>query len=204
LKIRTPIGFKFFRKLEITPQMNSATLVRFCTLKFFLLSWLIMSFTAQAKTPAENQVIADIAFKDLKGNRHHLSDYRGKWLFLNFWAGYCPICQKEAQTLIRFQQQNRNNVTVLGINYGNESKQQISAAVKRNQYDYLIIPDQASISRVFNDVVGTPTTIVISPQGRLIAKAIGRQSYQELTNYISHAQGKKDNPRIWDLEYSEH
>ena len=201
---RIPIGLKFFRKSEITPQMNSALPARFYTLTLFLLSGLIMSFSVQAKTSAEKQIIEDIAFKDLQGDNHHFSDYRGKWLFLNFWAGYCSICQKEAPTLIRFQQQNRSNVTVLGINYGNESKQQITAATNRNQYNYLIIPDQASISRMFNDVVGTPTTIVISPQGRLIAKAIGRQSYQELTDYIGHIQNSDDKTRVWDLEYPEH
>jgi thiol-disulfide isomerase/thioredoxin len=199
-----PIGLKFFRKPEITPQMNSAIPARFYALTLFLLSWLIMSFSLQAKTPVEKQIIEDIAFKDLQGDKHHFSDYRGKWLFLNFWAGYCSICQKEAPTLIRFQQQNRSDVTVLGINYGNESKQQITAAKNRNQYNYLIIPDQASISRMFNDVVGTPTTIIISPQGRLIAKAIGRQSYQELTDYIDQTQNSDDKTRVWDLEYPQH
>jgi len=183
--------------------MNSAIPAKFYALNL-LLCWLIVSSAVQAETPVENQIIGDIAFKDLNGDSHYLSDYRGKWLFLNFWAGYCAICQKEAPTLIRFQQQNRSNVTILGINYGNESKQQIIAAINRNHYNYLIIPDQANISRLFNDVVGTPTTIVISPQGRLIAKAIGRQSYQELTGYIRHSQSSDDKARIWDLEYSEH
>lgn len=203
-QIRIPISLKFFRKSEISSQMNSTLPARFYALILFLLSWLIISFSAQAKTSVEKQIIEDIAFKDLQGDNHHFSDYRGKWLFLNFWAGYCAICQKEAPTLIHFQQKNRSNVTLLGINYGNESKQQITAAIHRNQYNYLIIPDQASISRLFNDVIGTPTTIIISPQGRLIAKAIGRQSYQELTDYISHSQSSDDRVRVWDLEYPEH
>lgn len=171
------------------------------TRTFLLLSLLLTSFTAQAKTPPEQSMIRDIVFKDMNNKRHHLAEYRGKWLFINFWAGYCPICKKEIPTLIRFQQRNRNKVTILGINYGGETRQKILAAMKRHHFNYAIIPDQRSISRYFNDVVGTPTTIIISPQGRLIAKAVGQQSYQELTAYIRSHKGEA-RKRIWDIDGS--
>ncbi|MCK5813912.1 MAG: TlpA family protein disulfide reductase [Cocleimonas sp.] len=168
---------------------------------FLLLSLLFAPFISQAKTPPEKSMIRDIAFHDINNKRHHLSEYRGKWLFINFWAGYCPICKKEIPTLIRFQQHNRNKVTVLGINYGGETRQKIIAAMKRHHFNYSIVPDQTSISGYFNDVVGTPTTIIISPQGRVVAKAVGRQSYQELLAYLG-SQQTDVRKRIWDMDDS--
>lgn len=172
--------------------------LRRLVISLLFINLLTLSLATQAKPLAENQIVPNISFNDINGEKHQLSEYRGKWLFLNFWAGYCPICQKEAPTLIRFQQNNKNKVTVLGINYGGESKQQIKKAMKRNQYNYPIIPKQSS-TKIFNDVIGTPTTFIISPQGRLIKKAIGQLSYQELIAYIS-VNKKSNGARIWDID----
>lgn len=181
---------------------TSATKLYRITATLLFISLLVFSLTAQAKPIAENEIIPNITFNDINGDKHHLSEYRGKWLFLNFWAGYCPICLKEAPTLIRFQQNNKDNVTVLGINYGGESKPKIKEAMKRNKYNYLIVPNQGSITKIFSDVVATPTTIIISPQGRLIKKAVGQQSYQELSAYFSVYKKKTNGARIWDIDQS--
>ena len=182
----------------ITSQTKSHRVVA----SILFISSIAFSLTTPAKPLAENEIIPNISFNDINGDKHQLSEYRGKWLFLNFWAGYCFICQKEAPTLIRFQQNNKNNVTVLGINYGGESKQTIKQAMKRNKYNYLIVPDQSSISKIFSDVVGTPTTFIISPQGRLIKKAVGQQSYQELSAYFTVYE-RSGRARIWDIDRSE-
>ncbi|MCK5897313.1 MAG: TlpA family protein disulfide reductase [Cocleimonas sp.] len=175
---------------------------RHLIIMLLFLSLCLSTLLTHANTPAKNQLVNDIAFNDIHNKKHHLSDYRGQWLILNFWAGYCSICQKEAPTLIRFQQQHKNKVTLLGINYGGESKQKIKEAMLRNRYNYLIVPDQKNITKIFNDVIGTPTTIIISPQGRLIKKAVGQQSYQELLSYINTPYPKENEPHIWDREMS--
>ncbi len=171
------------------------------TVIFLLLVLLSLPVITLGATPTKNQMIKDIVFKDINNKTHHLAEYRGKWLFINFWAGYCPICNKEIPTLMRFQHHNKNKVTVLGINYGGETKQKIMASIRQHRFNYSIVPDQASISRYFNDIAGTPTTIIISPQGRVIAKAVGQQSYQELAAYIN-SQQNSDRERIWDLNQS--
>ena len=163
----------------------------------FLLSVVLSPLTAIAKSPLKNQVVADIHFKDIKNKAHHLAEYRGKWLFLNFWAGYCDICREEIPTLIRFQQSNKDKVTLLGINYGGENHQEIKAAMARYKFNYDIIPAQASISKLFNDVVATPTTIIISPEGRMVAKVMGEQSIEELNAFIRN--DKREEPHwAWD------
>jgi len=167
------------------------------TLIFLFFGYALSPLTATAKSPQKNQMVADIHFKDMQGKAHHLAEYRGKWLFLNFWAGYCDICRKEIPTLIRFQQNNRNKVTILGISYGGETRQDVKAAMARYKFNYEIIPGQANITRLFNDVIATPTTIVISPEGRMVAKAIGEQSTEELNAFIS-SNDNEEVRWIWD------
>ncbi len=168
-----------------------------------LLLWglLIFPLMSGAKTPANQQMIKDITFQDMQNKTHRLAEYRGKWLFINFWAAYCSICRKEIPTLIRFQHHNRGRVQVLGMNYGGETRQKVAEAMRRYRFNYPIIPDQASISRYFTDITGTPTTVVISPQGWVVAKLIGRQSYQELMTYVP-SQTDSDRQRIWDGDSS--
>jgi len=166
------------------------------TIIIFLFSLGLSPLIATAKSPLKNQMVADIHFKDITGKAHHLAEYRGKWLFLNFWAGYCEICRKEIPTLIRFQQSHKDKVTFLGVSFGGESQQEVKAAMARYKFNYNIIPGQASISKLFNDVIATPTTIIISPEGRMIAKAIGQQSTEELTAFINSET--EEQRWIWD------
>ena len=182
--------------------MSHFSILRFYHVSvFFLLLGLLSLPTIIGATPTKNQMIKDIVFRDINNTTHDLAEYRGKWLFINFWAGYCRICNKEIPTLIRFQQHNKNKVTLLGINYGAETRQEIMASIRRYHFNYSIVPDQASISRYFNDIPGTPTTIIVSPQGRIIAKAVGRESYQELESYLD-TQQHTDKEEIWDFSQS--
>src|SRR4051812_46970005 len=54
----------------------------------------------QAPKPAP-----DFELKDLEGNVHHLSEYKGKVIVLNFWATWCPPCKKEIPDFIEMSKQ---------------------------------------------------------------------------------------------------
>jgi len=162
-----------------------------------LFSFLLSSSTIKAEPLTKSQMISDIYFKDINNKTHQLSKYRGKWLFINFWAGYCAICRQEIPTLIRFQQAHKDDVTILGVNYGGETHQEIKAAMARYKFNYTIIPGQSSIYSIFREVDATPTTIIISPEGRMVAKAIGQQSWQELSAFIKDHR-KKEPTMPWD------
>lgn len=153
-------------------------------LTLLLFTLLTTTTLAQSQAPKENQPVRNVYFKDIQQQTHSLQAYRGKWVFVNYWAGYCAICAKEIPTLIRFQQENPDRVAVLGVNYGGESVQVIKADAKRLRFNYPIIPGQENILNNFGEVVGTPTTVIISPQGRFIKKVIGRQTLKELYSYI--------------------
>ena len=42
-----------------------------------------------------NAQAADFSIKDINGKTHKLSDYRGKWVVVNYWATWCPPCLEE-------------------------------------------------------------------------------------------------------------
>lgn len=52
----------------------------------------ITSLLSISSTVQEGDKIADVELKDIKGNIHHLSDYKGKYIILDFWSRYCGPC----------------------------------------------------------------------------------------------------------------
>lgn len=57
----------------------------------------------------------DFYLEDMDGNFVSLSDFRGKKVFLNFWASWCPPCRVEMPHLQEFAEENED-VVVLGVN----------------------------------------------------------------------------------------
>ncbi|MCK5902610.1 MAG: TlpA family protein disulfide reductase [Cocleimonas sp.] len=169
-----------------------------------LLFVLILPLSSSAKTPLVGQAIPNLRFIDMKERIHYLSEYRGKWLFINFWASYCSICEQEIPTLIRFQQLNKAKVALLGVNFSAESLDAVKVAMHRHRFNYPIVPDQTLLSKTFNDIFATPTTLVISPTGHLVEKVIGRLTLEELNAFIKPLQQpvedvKQSSHRIWNF-----
>lgn len=61
------------------------------------------------------QTVHDFELEDMDGNTVKLSDYRGKKVFLNFWASWCPPCRAEMPHLQDFSE-TQDDTVVLGVN----------------------------------------------------------------------------------------
>ncbi len=129
-----------------------------------------------AFTPhASAQLIADVKFEDGKGEKRRLADFRGKVVLLNIWATWCGPCRKEMPTLDRLQSQlgSKNfEVVALSIDRGGQ------AAVK-SFYDEInikalaIYVDATTEAQAQLGIVGVPTTLLIDPEGREVARYTG-------------------------------
>ncbi len=76
--------------------------------KAFLIKGLmeIGFFKARVETPvASGMNLSGIRFKDAKGNQVDLGDLKGKVIFLNFWATWCPPCRAEMPSVNKLYKQ---------------------------------------------------------------------------------------------------
>ena len=73
--------------------------------------------------PLAGQVAPDFEMSDFDGNRHRLSDYRGKVVYLNFWATWCVPCQAELPEIYRLHQEYGDRLVVIEINRGGVDRQ---------------------------------------------------------------------------------
>ena len=72
----------------------------------------------------------DFVLEDMQGETHHLSDYRGKWVLVNFWATWCPPCLSEIPELSRLHNSHKDLV-VIGIAMDYRSGRRLPNLLKR-------------------------------------------------------------------------
>ena len=115
-----------------------------------------------------------VAFTDKAGANHALADYRGKYVLLNLWATWCAPCVAELPALARLSQRVPG-MTVLAVDVTRGSTPQTAGDfLKSHQADALdtLVDTQAVMMRQFK-AYSLPVTLLIDPQGRIIAKAEG-------------------------------
>ena len=137
--------------------------------------------------------VKDFSFNDLQGKPHKFSDYKGKWVLVNYWATYCPPCLAEIPDIDRFALNNKKNFISLGFDAGGSSIEDIKAFKKDLNIHYPLIQAQESTMLAFGIVMAIPTSYIISPKGEIVDKFVGLITYDDLDYYVNPPapKGKK-------------
>ena len=123
----------------------------------------------------------DFTLTDQYGNTHTLSDYKGKTVFLNFWATWCPPCRAEMpeiQEIYEEYGENGSDVVILGIagpNLGQEgSAEDIADFLKDNGYTYPVVMDEGGLNAYLYGISAYPTTFMIDKNGNIYGYVTGQ------------------------------
>ena len=128
--------------------------------------------------PPTNEIEAlDFTVESLGGEKESLNDYRGKVVFLNFWATWCGPCKAEVgdiQALSETLKDEDFMVMALSIQ---EQKKRVSKFMKSNDIDFPVYLDSDGAVAAMYGVTGIPTTYIIAPDGRVVGRAVGPRDW---------------------------
>jgi len=111
---------------------------------------------------------------DLDGRPIALADLRGKAVWVNFWASWCPPCQAETPTLRQIAARYRDRgLVVVGISVQETSAADVQAYALKYSLGYTVAADLAGdIFRLYR-VYALPTQFFIDPAGRITSIVLG-------------------------------
>ncbi len=126
-----------------------------------------------------NQDLSSLAFTGESGEEVALSKYKGKTVVLNFWASWCPHCNRELEQAGDIQQVLKEypNVEFLLVNKldnKKETKAQALDYLKKNQIPFESVFDQDLVVYNLLGLKVIPTTLVLDGSGRLKAWYAGK------------------------------
>lgn len=128
---------------------------------------LVAPLQARELKPYTGGATPPLILKDLNGNSHNLSDYRGRVVLVNFWATWCPPCRAEMPSMERLQQKLAHKpFTVLAVDMG-ESEAAVRAFLKEIPVSFPILMDKDGAALKRWKVFAFPTSYVVDAQGRI-------------------------------------
>jgi thiol-disulfide isomerase/thioredoxin len=130
--------------------------------------------------------LVDFKLTDFSGQEHVLSDYRDRWVIVNFWATWCGPCIKEIPELIRFQNEHHPRAQVLGINFEQTALKEIQRYIDELQINYPVLRIDNEPLVPFEPLKGLPTTFLVTPQGKIVYRHLGPLSGEQLKRWSEH------------------
>jgi peroxiredoxin len=136
--------------------------------------------------PAGLRQAPPLVGQTLDGRTLSLEQLRGKPVLVTFWATTCPSCVEEIPHLVElYRELNPKGLEIIGVAMAYDPPEQVRAMVRQRQIPYPIVLDtQERIAREFDNVRLTPTTVLISPQGRIAHYRLGLLDMPKLRDTI--------------------
>ncbi|MBT5232196.1 MAG: TlpA family protein disulfide reductase [Methylococcales bacterium] len=153
----------------------------------------VLLLLVSAQSYARDLPLGGLTFTASDGKEHQLKEYigKGRWVFLNAWGIRCPICVEEMPDLEKLHTVQTKKALVLGFvvdfpTLGYPSLETTNAFMKKHQLTFTNLLGDARLYRQFGagELRGTPTMLVFTPEGHLLAKQVGKLTYQSLVDFI--------------------
>lgn len=151
-------------------------------LRFLLLGLLLLTTL--------NVAANEFVFKDLQGKVQRLSDYKGKWVLLNFWATWCPPCLEEIPDLVDMHNAHvAKDFAVIGVAMSS-SRESVDVFAKQMDISYPIVMGDNKLAAQIGKVEALPTSYLYDPTGKLVSYQAGLITREAIENYISSKSKK--------------
>jgi thiol-disulfide isomerase/thioredoxin len=138
-----------------------------------------------------NAAANEFVFKDMQGKEQRLSDYKGKWVLLNFWATWCPPCLEEIPDLVEMHNaRNAIDFAVIGIAMSS-SRDSVNSFSRQLEISYPVVLGDEKTAAQVGRIDALPTSYLYDPTGKLVSYQSGMVSREAIESYIRSKASKQ-------------
>ena len=125
-----------------------------------------------------NVAAPDFGLSNLVGDYVKLSDYRGKVVFLNFWATWCPPCREEMPSMeALYRKLKGRNFEMLAVSVDRDGEKVVRPFAKKYGLTFPVLLDPDNKTHRLYGLTGVPETFILDKSGAVIHKIIGPQNW---------------------------
>ena len=142
-----------------------------------------------APAPEIGHPAPDFILLDLEGNQITISEFRGKTVFINFWATWCPPCRAEMPDMEAIYQEYKDeDVVVIGVDIL-EPEEEVRQFVQRGGYNWAFVIDTTGEIATTYEITAIPTSFFIDRGGIIRAVNIGAMTERAIEIALAEAMG---------------
>ena len=127
----------------------------------------------ESKIVVSKNLAYDFHLKELVGEKYYkLSDFRGKPVFLDFWASWCPPCRQSAPYIEKLHTEFKGEVKVIGISLDRNVSNAMDF-LKKNSIKFLQLEGYGEDVSAKYKVRGIPAFFIIDSDGNIVKRYSG-------------------------------
>ncbi len=142
--------------------------------------------------PVEGFLAPDFTLTDEQGEEVTLSQLRGKVVFLNFWASWCPPCKQEMPAIQKAYEKYGDQVVFYGVNItASDVKEDALTFMKSNQYEMPLLFDYDAEAASLYRTKYIPTSFFIDKNGVIQKRHEGPMNSKQIDSYLKKTIGEE-------------
>ena len=146
------------------------------------MGFLLTAANLQAAGEAEEPI--DFTLQYLHGEEVSLSEFRGNWVVLNYWATWCSPCRKEIPELSALNEA-REDIIVLGLAFEDTEMENFDEFLEEFHPSYrILLVDVYEPPEPFGAPRVLPTTIILNPEGYAVKTYLGPVTREDIESFI--------------------
>lgn len=137
----------------------------------------------------------EVTFVSIEGERISTADLRGRVVLVNFWATDCAVCVREMPKMVETYNRHRERgFELIAVAMRYDPPNYVLSYASKNALPFKVALDpMGALAKAFDDVMLTPTTVLIDKRGNIVARILGEPDFADLDRLIAEklAEGRE-------------